>query len=695
MHKYTNRLAAEKSPYLQQHAHNPVDWYPWGKAAFEKAAKEDKPIFLSIGYSTCHWCHVMEHESFEDEQTAGLLNKTFVSIKVDREEYPAIDSVYMQVCQALTGSGGWPLNIIMTPDKKPFFAATYIPKESRFGHAGLLELIPKLGMIWAHEREKILEAADQIAESMRQRNRPLPPRSADITDIPGLAVRELKMTFDDEFGGFGTAPKFPAPHNLIFLLRYWHKTGDAQALRIVEETLRQMRHGGIYDHVGFGFHRYATDRKWLVPHFEKMLYDQALLAMAYAEAWQATKHEEYADTAKEIIAYVLRDMTSPEGGFYSAEDADSEGEEGKFYVWTYGELNEILDKSELEYAEKTFNVQPNGNYQNEATQQASGNNILHLSGGAAVSALGKQVLDKLFIARNKRVRPSKDTKVLADWNGLMIAAIAIAARSFDSGEYLATARKAADFVLQQMTDTQGRLYHCWKDGEPACEGGLEDYAFMICGLLELFEACFEPAYLSAAVQLNKVLNEHFKDSSGGAFFKTPDYAEALLFRPKEMYDFAVPSGNSVMISNLLRLSRITGDAELEQAANGIAVEFSEMFKQVPSAFSYAMLGLLFAESPSYEIVIAGEVDSPLTQAFLNEFRKLYLPEKVLLLRDSDESKIIRIVPYLEKLRPVRGHSAVYICRNSACERPVVSIDELKKYLATIGVLQNTDNPQES
>ena len=691
MHKYTNHLAAEKSPYLQQHAHNPVDWYPWGKAAFEKAAKEDKPIFLSIGYSTCHWCHVMEHESFEDEQAAGLLNKTFVSIKVDREEYPAIDSVYMQVCQALTGSGGWPLNIIMTPDKKPFFAATYIPKESRFGHAGLMELIPKLGVIWAHERKKILEAADQIAESMRQRSKPLPVKSADITDIPGLAAQELKKTFDDEFGGFGTAPKFPSPHNLIFLLRYWHKTGDAQALRIVEETLRQMRRGGIYDHVGFGFHRYATDREWLVPHFEKMLYDQALLVMAYAEAWQATKHEEYADTAKEIIAYVLRDMTSPEGGFYSAEDADSEGEEGKFYVWTYGELSEILDKAELEFVEQAFNVQPDGNYQNEVTRQAVGNNILHLSSGTAVSVLKKQVLDKLYIARNKRVRPSRDTKVLADWNGLMIAAIAVAARSFDSDECLNAARKAADFVLQRMTDAQGRLYHCWKDGEPSCGGCLEDYAFMICGLLELYEACFEPAYLSAALRFNKVLDEHFKDSTGGAFFKTPDYAEALLFRPKEMYDFAVPSGNSVMISNLLRLSRITGDAELEKAANGIAMEFSEMFKQAPSAFAYAMLGLLFGEGPSYEIVIAGEAGSTQTQAFLNEFRKLYLPEKVLLLRESDESEIIRIAPYMEKLRPVDGNFAVYICRNSACERPVVSIDELKKYLATIGVLQNTDN----
>jgi uncharacterized protein YyaL (SSP411 family) len=564
----------------------------------------------------------------------------------------------------------------MTPDKKPFFAATYIPRESRFGQIGLTELIQKLSEAWVNEQKKILEVADKITESMQPRSKPLPVKSAAETDITGLAVQGLKNSFDNDFGGFGTAPKFPAPHNLIFLLRYWHKTGDAEALRIVEKTLRQMRQGGIYDHAGFGFHRYSTDREWLVPHFEKMLYDQALTAMAYCEAWQATKRKEYADTAQEIITYVLRDMTSPDGGFYSAEDADSEGEEGKFYVWSYIELKEILDKLELEFAGKILNVKP------------AGDNILHLSESAVpanYTAMKAQVLGKLFNVRNKRVRPSKDTKILADWNGLMIAAIAAAARSFDSDEYLGAARKAADFVLKRMTDKQGRLYHCWKDGEPTCDGGLEDYAFMICGLLELYEACFEPGYLAAALQLNKVLNEHFKDSSGGAFFKTSDYAEALLFRPKEIYDFAVPSGNSIMISNLLRLSRITGDFELERAANEITLEFSEIFKQTPSAAAYAMLGLLFAEGPSYEIVIAGEADSPQTQAFLNEFRNLYLPEKVLLLRYSDESAIIKIASYTEKQRPVNGKTAVYICRNSACTPPIVSIDELKKYLETIGV----------
>ena len=476
---YKNRLQFEKSPYLLQHADNPIDWYPWGDEAFEKAQKEDKPIFLSIGYSTCHWCHVMEHESFEDPEVARLMNEIFVSIKVDREERPDIDKTYMTVSQMLTGSGGWPLNIIMTPDKKPFFAGTYFPKESRFGRVGMLDLVPRIQEIWLNEHQKALDTADQVVAALQKMSQQTVTQLKYSDEEEGTlgkaildaAYKQLADLFDEVHGGFGSAPKFPTPHTLLFLLRYWKRHDDEQALKMVERTLQAMRLGGVYDHIGFGFHRYSTDSKWLLPHFEKMLYDQALLAMAYTEAYQVTQKEEYARTAQEIFTYVLRDMTAPSGGFYSAEDADSEGVEGKFYVWSQEEIRHILDEEEAEFVMRVFNFEKGGNFKEQATGLKTGENIVHLQKPLADLAAGFKVTEqelrhrienirqKLFDIREQRVHPHKDDKILTDWNGLMIAALAKGAQVFDEPRYAQAAERAARFILDEAHDENGRLLH--------------------------------------------------------------------------------------------------------------------------------------------------------------------------------------------------------------------------------------------
>ncbi|MDH5715699.1 MAG: thioredoxin domain-containing protein, partial [Candidatus Aminicenantes bacterium] len=481
-----NRLIAEKSPYLLQHAFNPVDWYPWGSEAFDKARKENKPIFLSIGYSTCHWCHVMEKESFEDPEIASMMNEAFICIKVDREERPDIDRIYMTVCQMMTGSGGWPLTIIMTPDKKPFFAATYIPRPSRLGRLGMMELIPRIQELWKSKKGEVMSSAEQITQHLTQisihaAGEPLGEAALE------MAYRRLSRVFDERYGGFGRAPKFPTPHNLTFLLRYWKRTGEQKALRMVEKTLQSMRLGGIYDHVGFGFHRYSTDSRWLLPHFEKMLYDQALLVMAYTEAYQATRKEEYRHTVREILDYVMRDMTAPEGGFYSAEDAESEGEEGKFYLWTEEEIRQLLPGEESDLIVRIFNIEKDGNFAEEATGRRTGSNILYLRKSLHETASDMKISpeelerdfqkarQKLFAARHKRVHPHKDDKILTDWNGLMIAALARASSAFDEPQYAEATRRAADFILARMRDSKGKLYHRYRDGETAIPAYLDDY----------------------------------------------------------------------------------------------------------------------------------------------------------------------------------------------------------------------------
>ncbi|GJM16094.1 MAG: thioredoxin domain-containing protein [Thermodesulfobacteriota bacterium] len=695
--KHSNRLKNEKSPYLLQHADNPVDWYPWGEEAFEKARRENKPILLSIGYSTCHWCHVMEHESFEDEEVAKLMNDTFVSIKVDREERPDIDNIYMTVCQMMSKGGcGWPLNIIMTPDKKPFFAATYIPKESRYGRLGMIEFIPKVKEAWEKDNENILNSAQAVTEAVRKATDVSQNTQAiDLsTKTLDTAYNQLLRNFDEENGGFGKSPKFPTPHNHLFLLRYWKRTGDKQALGMVEKTLQEMRLGGMYDHVGFGFHRYSTDPNWLLPHFEKMLYDQAMLAMAYTEAYQATGKKEYEKTAREILTYVLRDMTSPEGGFYSAEDADSEGEEGKFYVWTEGELKETLGDKDAELIITNFNTSKSGNFTEEAGGHQTGANIMHLKKPLSEIAPSYEISEEefagkiektrvtLFNEREKRIHPYKDDKILTDWNGLMIAAFSMAGRTFNEPEYTNAASKAANFLLKDLRDSNGKLLHRFRNGDAGITANIDDYAFLIWGLLELYESTFDVAYLKAALALQDDLDKGFWDNKYGGYYFTSNDAEELISRQKEIYDGAIPSGNSVAGLNLLKLSRITGNVEYEKKADQLGKAFSETISSGPMAYTLFMMGLDFGLGPSYEVVIVGDPESEDTQSMIEAIRKSYSPSKVVLLRGKEENaEIIEFADFTKGQSSIDGKATAYVCLNHVCNLPTTDVSKMIELLS--------------
>ncbi|UCB48350.1 MAG: thioredoxin domain-containing protein [Deltaproteobacteria bacterium] len=689
LEKKPNRLIHEKSPYLLQHAYNPVDWYPWGEEAFEKARKEDKPIFLSIGYSTCHWCHVMERESFEDRDVSKLMNETFVSIKVDREERPDLDHVYMTVCQMLTGSGGWPLNIMMTPDKRPFFAATYIPKESRFGRMGMMDLIPRLKQVWKERRDEVLDSAEKIVGALKSVESESPGEEMDTATLDG-AYQQLAERFDERFGGFSKAPKFPSPHSFYFLLRYWKRTNNQKALQMVEKTLGEMRQGGIYDHVGFGFHRYATDQEWLVPHFEKMLYDQAMLAMAYVEAFQAFGIAAYRETAEEIFTYVLRDMTAPKGGFYSAEDADSEGVEGKFYVWTEAEIRKVLTKKEADFLIEWFCVEKDGNFLEEATGHKTGANILHLKKSPAEMALDLKMSEqdlrdrfasareKLFTAREKRIHPHKDDKVLTDWNGLMIAALAKGSRAFGEPRFAEAAQKALGFILDQMREPDGRLLHRYRDGQAGITANLDDYAFLIWGLTELYEATFDSNYLETALKLNGDMLKHFWDDQLGGLYFTPDDGEALIVRKKELYDGAVPSGNAVAMLNLLRLARFTADTQLEERATEMGRAFSKAVKQFPSGYTQFLVAVDFGIGPSYEVVIVGKSGANDTKEMLKALRNRFIPNKVTLFRPTEieTPHIDKLAEYLKYQVSLDGKATAYVCMNFACKQPTTEVGKM-------------------
>ncbi len=690
--KKANRLVKEKSPYLLQHAYNPVDWHAWNEEAFDKAKSEDKPVFLSIGYSTCHWCHVMEHECFEDEYVASLMNDVFISIKVDREERPDIDGIYMDVCRLLTGSGGWPLTIIMTPDKKPFFAGTYFPKKSRFGRPGMIELVPQIKQLWQNKRKEIFNSANEIADAVNQSSSKM-NKIKIKEDIFKKAFNEFKNNYDPEFGGFGGAPKFPTTHNLIFLLRYWKRENKPEALNMVEQTLYFMRSGGIYDQVGFGFHRYSTDRQWLVPHFEKMLYDQALIAQAYIEAYQATKNNFYKNTAEEILTYVKRDMTSPEGGFYSAEDADSEGVEGKFYLWKFEELKKVLTSDELKLAGKIFCVKENGNVQINGLGEeiGSGRNILHLpldplglSDGFEYSdnnfmKILNSIRPKLFNVRKKRIYPYKDDKILTDWNSLMISTFAKAYRAFGNEEYLLKAENCASFIFKNMKNG-ANLFHRFRNGEAAIYALLDDYAFFIAALLDLYESSFKIYYLETAIELNAHISEHFLDKINGGYYFTSDKGELLLTRKKEIYDGAVPSGNSVQMMNLLRLAKITADTSYELIAEGISEAFSEDINKMPSAYTQMLNAVIFAFGPSFEITVAGNINSDKTKLLIDAIREKYIPNKILLLKEPDSDEIVKISPYTKVHNIIDGKETIYVCKNFICELPVTDITGLNKIL---------------
>ncbi len=681
-----NRLVFEKSPYLLQHARNPVDWYPWGEEAFAKAEAEGKPVLLSVGYTTCHWCHVMEHESFEDPEVAKMLNEWFVPIKVDREERPDIDEVYMTVTQAMTGSGGWPMNVVMTSDKRPFFAGTYFPKNDRLGRPGFTTILKRLHDAWTNDRAQVEEVASNVKNALGDMVTGTPGGLADAATLQG-AYETLAPTFDAERGGFGAAPKFPTPPIFSFLLRYYERSGEPRALAMVEKSLHEMRLGGVYDQIGFGTHRYSTDKDWLVPHFEKMLYDQALLAIANIECYQVTKKPEYAQTAREIFTYVLRDMTSPEGGFYSAEDADSEGEEVVFYVWTPEQVIEVLGEEDGKAWNTLFNIVPGGNYNDEATGEKTGSSIPHLkdsleelgADGAKVDAMRQ----KLFDAREKRIHPQKDDKILTDWNGLMIAALAKGGRALGDATYTAAAKKAADFALATLRGEDGRLVKRYRQGEAGLTAHLEDYAFLIWGLVDLYESTFEVRYLREALALNDTMIESFWDGEAGGLFMTAEDSEELLVRAKKLYGGAIPSGNAVAALNFLRLAKLSGRTEYEERYEALATAFGGELEKQAGVYPQMLVAVDFAAGPSFEVGVVGEPGTPGLAAMLEPLRKQFFPRMVTIFRPAgeEEPEIGQLAEFTQGQVAIDGLPTAYVCQNFACNLPTTDV---KKMLELLG-----------
>jgi len=694
-----NRLIHEKSPYLLQHAHNPVDWYPWGDEAFARAAAESKPVFLSIGYSTCHWCHVMAEESFEDPAVAAVLNREFVSIKVDREERPDIDSVYMGICQQMTGRGGWPLTIIMTAEKKPFFAGTYFPRESRAGMTGLIEVLERIISLWRGQQDELYRAADEI---IRLAARPGPAMPAGDPDrvLLDRGFHELAARFDPENGGFGSAPKFPAPHTLIFLIRYWHLTGETRALAMAEQTLDAIRSGGIWDQIGSGLHRYATDARWRIPHFEKMLCDQALLVLACTEAYEATRQNRYRATADECIAYVFRDLQDPGGAFYSAEDADSPGGEGAYYTWTQEEIDRALGPEDAAVAATLFTLAPlsetgagTGSVPRDDRKQRG---VLFAAGTRNIPAEGPYTTEQDFVtcrdairsrlalARGQRPRPARDDKILTDANALFCTALARAGRVFNNPAYTSAASRAMQFLFAHLRDGEGHLLHRYRDQVSGIPAFADDYAYTIAALIELYEATFEIAYLRDALGLNTLFLAHFHDATDGGFFTSSTTTGELPVRKKEWYDGAIPSANSVAFENLMRLSRLTGDDTLEEAAAACARCIAGVATRSPSAVAGFLAAL--ACSPrvgaAQDLVITGDPADPGTRALLDAPGTLYLPGLLILHRPpghaGDLADAVSSIAY-GRGKP-DGTPTAYLCTGPACLMPVSDPEELQKNL---------------
>ncbi len=686
-----NRLVFEQSPYLLQHAANPVDWFPWGEEAFTLAKKLNKPIFLSIGYATCHWCHVMERESFENESVAALLNDTFVCIKVDREEHPDIDNVYMEVTQMMTGRGGWPMTILMTPAKEPFYAATYIPRETRGNRIGLMELIPRVRDEWLTNRENLLENAAEIVARLRKSNT-TGHSGMEISDELAIsAVNSMKQRYDAEAGGFGNAPKFPKAHDYSFLLQYWFQSHDAGALNMAEKSLQAMNQGGLYDQLGFGFHRYSTDQNWLVPHFEKMLYDQAILLLAYLDAYQATGKQLYGRVAGEICTYVLRDMLSPVGGFFSARDADSEGEEGLFYLWTTAEVRKILGAEDARFAEKVFNLKMNGNFPGDGFRNQT--NILHRTGTfpelAQQARLSEEefqhryerVRAKLFAVREQRIPPLTDDKILTDWNGLMIAALSRAGRVLGEPRYETAAVRAMNFILSTLQASDGGLYRRYRSGEAGITGVLDDYAFVIWGLTELYETTFDLQYLKKAIALSDYQLSHFWDDENYGFFFTSNEGESLLLRTKEVYDGAIPSGNSVSAYNFMRLSRITSNSEYEQIAGQTMEAFAEKLNRSPSAYTMMLQAVDILQGPSFEVLIAAGTQVEGTQPVIKRLQAFYQPNMVTIFVDQKDTAIRNLLPFTASYTSAAdGGPLVYVCQNYTCKLPTNDMETVVRQL---------------
>ena len=678
---FTNALIDEKSPYLKQHAHNPVAWLPWGEAAFAKARQEDKPIFLSIGYSTCHWCHVMAHESFEDESTAEVLNNHFVPVKIDREERPDIDRVYMLFVQASTGSGGWPMSVWLTPDLKPFYGGTYFPPDNRYGRPGFRSILQHLAAAWRDDRARIIESSTSVTEQLQS----VSSGSASGSEREAMPDRKLvdsaywqyRRGFDARYGGFGAAPKFPRPSTLNYLLRYYAADSSEEALDMVTTTLRAMAAGGMHDQLGGGFHRYSVDERWLVPHFEKMLYDQAQLATAYLEAFQATGDGFFATVVEDILAYVGRDMTSPEGAFYSAEDADSQDPEnpahhgeGAFYIWRQNEIGKILGPAAPAFC-SYFGVEPEGNVENDPQGEFTGRNILHVSGKSSGQSIElREAKQKLFAHRESRPRPHLDSKILTSWNALMISAFARAAGVLPNETYLQRAVRAADFILANMYDqASGRLLRRYCEGEAAIPAFADDYAFLAQALLDLFEVSGQASYLSAAADLCLRGLKPFEDEQEGGFFSTAADAPDVLFRMKDEYDGAEPSANSIAADVLLRLAHLTGDPVYRQKANRTLGWFSKKLQSQPTASPQALAAAMRSFSEPSQIAVRSQDASPSALAFVRERRQSFLPyTSVVLLPDDSQTAVTGAAPFLGSLRR-DGRFTTYKCENFTCQLP--------------------------
>jgi uncharacterized protein len=679
-----NRLASETSPYLLQHKDNPVDWYPWGEEALRRAREEDKPVLLSVGYSACHWCHVMERESFEDEETARMMNEHFVNVKVDREERPDIDSIYMAAVQALTRHGGWPMTLFLTPDGAPFYGGTYFPPVPSHGMPSFQQLLLSVADAYENRREEVLGSAESVREYLRASTAAVMPEAESTgTELLDRAASALLSQLDRRHGGFGSAPKFPQAMNLEVLLRHHHRTGDRSALDGVELTCRQMANGGMYDQLGGGFARYSVDALWLVPHFEKMLYDNALLSRLYLETYQATGDAFYLRIAEETIDYVLRDMASEEGGFYSAEDADSEGVEGKFYVWTPGELETVLGPEDASLAARYWDVTERGNFE--------GKGILHVPRppeavagefGLSIGELRdriREIRGRLFAVREERVRPGRDEKVLAAWNGLMLRSLALAARVTGREDYREAAVENAAFLVEKMKK-DGRIHRSYKDGRARFNGYLEDYAMVADGLVGLYEATFEMRWLLEADALMDAVSELFWDGGKRAFYDTPTDHEELVTRPRDVYDNAAPSGTSVATEVLLKLALLLDRADYRQRAEDVLEELAGGMEKVPGGFGRLLCALDFSASEPREVAIVGDPGAPDTMALLEKVYSRYLPNKVVAGRGPDDDEAAGLIPLLAQ-RPAReGRATAYVCVQYACQTPTPDPEELARQL---------------
>jgi uncharacterized protein YyaL (SSP411 family) len=680
--QHTNRLAGETSPYLQQHAHNPVDWYPWGEEAFQKARSENKPILLSIGYSACHWCHVMEHESFENEKIAALMNDLFVSIKVDREERPDLDEIYMNAVQMLTGRGGWPMTVFLTPDGKPFYGGTYFPPEDRHGMPGFPKILTGVAQAYRDRPQDIQKSVGQILAGLQRMSQSTKTKRIFSPDTIAEGAEQIARAYDSEHGGLGQAPKFPNAGVYELFLRHYHASRDQRFLEMVNYTLTKMAQGGIYDHLGDGFHRYSVDEKWLVPHFEKMLYDNAQLVRIYAQLYCVTGDNLFKSVTEETIAYLLREMFHAEGGFYSTQDADSEGEEGKFFVWTAAEINQVLGEETGEIFARIYDVSEFGNFE--------GQNILHpvltvdqaaklfKKDPGEIAAVVTDAKKKLFEEREKRVKPFRDEKIITSWNGLMLSGLAEAIKIFPDPTYLGAANRTVEFIFSKVF-RDGHLLHTYKDGTAKLLGYLDDYAFLAVGLLDLYEATFDRSNLQRAVELANIMLSEFWDENDGGFFYTGKSHEQLISRAKPVFDASIPSGNSMATQLLLRLYHMTGTEDYFKRAEITLRNYYEAMTSQPFGFAHMLCALdLYLREPK-EIVIVGGREDPTTADLLKGIQSLYLPNKTVQLVGPDES-LETISPLLQGKTQLDGKPTAYVCQNFTCSAPVTTWDDLKTLL---------------